>query len=246
MASFNQTYGQVRPGGARGLSDFQPAGKKIASGPKHAAFLIGGLAAPFAVPVVAAGAGAASAAAAAPGFGALGVAGAAGLGAAAKFVKGFGSRTVAASNASRGVVVTTAKPVAQIGSGPGSAVVRIPRLVVLPYAGFTRPAPAARNAGKIAAAAGVAAGGTAALVTQGMRDARRGGSTPTSTTPSAPTTSSTGPKTKDFAYFTAEAKKKGKTGKGVSNYAYTMLKDYKMRIGTSALTGARISGMKPK
>ena len=118
--------------------------------------------------------------------------------------------------------------------------------MVRPNAGFTRPAPAARNAGKIAAAAGVAAGGTAALVTQGMRDARTGGSTPTSTTPSAPTTSSTGPKTKDFAYFTAEAKKKGKTGKGVSNYAYTMLKDSKMRSGTSASTGQRISGTKPK
>ena len=214
---------------------------------KIGAAVVGGFAAvPAAVIAAPIAASTAGAFAAAPGAGALGAAGAAGLGAAAKFVKGFGSKTVAASNASRGVVVTTAKPVAQIGSGPGSAVVRIPRLVVRPNAGFTRPAPAARNAGKIAAAAGVAAGGTAALVTQGMRDARRGGSTPTSTTPSAPTTSSTGPKTKDFAYFTAEAKKKGKTGKGVSNYAYTMLKDSKMRSGTSALTGARISGTSTK
>jgi hypothetical protein len=214
---------------------------------KTGAAIAGGFAAvPAAViaaPVIAAGAGAA---AAAPGFGALGVAGAAGLGAAAKFVKGFGSKTVAASNASRGVVVNTAKPVAQIGSGTGSAVVRIPRLVVRPNAGFTRPAPAARNAGKIAVAAGAAAAGTAGLVTQGMRDARRGGSTSTSTPTSKPTTSSAGPKRKDLAYFTAEAKKKGKTGKGVSNYAYTMFKDYKMRTGTSARTGARISGTKPK
>jgi hypothetical protein len=36
----------------------------------------------------------------------------------------------------------------------------------------------------------------------------------------------------------AEAKKKGKTGKAVSNYAYTMLKDSRMRTGTTALTGA--------
>jgi hypothetical protein len=42
----------------------------------------------------------------------------------------------------------------------------------------------------------------------------------------------------------AEAKKKGKTGKAVSNYAYTMLKDNRMRTGTTALTGARISGTK--
>ena len=214
---------------------------------KIGAAVVGGFAAvPAAVIAAPIAAATAGAFAAAPGAGALGAAGAAGLGAAAKFVKGFGSRTVAASNASRGVVVTTAKPVAQIGSGPGSAVVRIPRLVVRPNAGFTRPAPAARNAGKIAAAAGVAAGGTAALVTQGINDANRSGTTPTSTTPSAPSTSSTGPKTKNLAYFMAEAKKKGKTGKGVSNYAYTMLKDSKMRSGTSALTGARISGTSTK
>jgi len=237
MASYNNTYGQFRPGGARGMSDFQPPGKKIASGPKHAAFLVGGLAAPFAVPVIAAGAGAA---AAAPGFGALGAAGAAGLGAAAKFVKGFGSKTVAASNASRGVVVNTAKPVAQIGSGTGSALVVIPRVAI--RTAVSRPAPAYRNAARIGVASGVAAGAAAA----GINDAYRGGSKPTTTTPSAPTTSSLGPKRKDFAYFTAEAKKKGKTGKGVSNYAYTMLKDYKMRTGTSARTGARISGTKPK
>ena len=51
-------------------------------------------------------------------------------------------------------------------------------------------------------------------------------------------------KRKTLADFMAEAKKKGKTGKAVSNYAYTMLKDYKMRTGTTALTGARISGTK--
>ena len=248
MASFNQTYGQIRPGGARGLSDFQPAGKKIASGPKHAAFLIGGLAAPFAVPVVAAGAGAASAAAAAPGFGALGVAGAAGLGAAAKFVKGFGSKTIAASNAAKGVGVTTTRSTGaasrvpkRIGSGPSQALAVIPR-VATRTAVATRTTPAYRNAARVGVAAGVAAGAAAA----GINDAYRGGSKPTSTTPSAPTTSSVGSKAKDFAYFTAEAKKKGKTGKGVSNYAYTMLKDYKMRSGTSALTGARISGTSTK
>jgi hypothetical protein len=53
-------------------------------------------------------------------------------------------------------------------------------------------------------------------------------------------------KRKTLADFTAEAKKKGKTGKGISNYAYTMLKDYKMRTGTSAYSGQRISGTKPK
>ena len=245
MASFNQTYGQVRPGGARGLSDFQPAGKKIASGPKHAAFLIGGLAAPFAVPVVAAGAGAASAAAAAPGFGALGVAGAAGLGAAAKFVKGFGSKTVAASNAAKGVGVTTTRSTGaasrvpkRIGTGSSQALAVIPRVAT--RTAVARPAPAYRNAARIGVAAGVAAGATAAGL--GINDANRSGGNATSKT----TTSSTGPKTKDFAYFAAEAKKKGKTGKGVSNYAYTMLKDSKMRSGTSGLTGARISGTKPK
>ena len=51
-------------------------------------------------------------------------------------------------------------------------------------------------------------------------------------------------KRKTLADFMAEAKKKGKTGKAVSNYAYTMLKDSKMRTGTTALTGARISGTK--
>ena len=51
-------------------------------------------------------------------------------------------------------------------------------------------------------------------------------------------------KRKTLADFMAEAKKKGKTGKAVSNYAYTMLKDSKMRSGTTALTGARISGTK--
>jgi len=66
--------------------------------------------------------------------------------------------------------------------------------------------------------------------------------TPTpATKPATPSVSS---KRKTLADFTAEAKKKGKTGKGVSNYAYTMLKDYKMRTGTSARTGARISGTK--
>jgi hypothetical protein len=65
---------------------------------------------------------------------------------------------------------------------------------------------------------------------------------PTPTT--KPATSSVSSKRKTLADFTAEAKKKGKTGKAVSNYAYTMLKDYKMRTGTTALTGARISGTK--
>ena len=51
-------------------------------------------------------------------------------------------------------------------------------------------------------------------------------------------------KRKTLADFMAEAKKKGKTGKAVSNYAYTMFKDSKMRTGTTALTGARISGTK--
>ena len=65
---------------------------------------------------------------------------------------------------------------------------------------------------------------------------------PTPTT--KPATSSVSSKRKTLADFTAEAKKKGKTGKAVSNYAYTMLKDSKMRTGTTALTGARISGTK--
>ena len=65
---------------------------------------------------------------------------------------------------------------------------------------------------------------------------------PTPTT--KPATSSVSSKRKTLADFTAEAKKKGKTGKAVSNYAYTMLKDSKMRSGTTALTGARISGTK--
>ena len=246
MASYNNTYGQFRPGGARGLSDFQPAGKKIASGPKHAAFLIGGLAAPFAVPVIAAGGGAASAAGAAPGFGALGAAGAAGLGAAAKFVKGFGSKTIGAANAAKGVGVVTTRSAGaasrvpkRIGSGPSQALVVIPRVAT--RTAVSRPAPAYRNAARIGVASGVAAGATAAGI--GINDSNRSGTNATSTKPS---TSSTGSKIKNLAYFTAEAKKKGKTGKGVSNYAYTMLKDYKMRTGTSARTGARISGTKPK
>ena len=166
--------------------------------------------------------------------------------AAANFVKGFGSSTVRSANAGRGVVVTTARAggggriVAPTAKPVASSSSNVPAL----RNAVGRPAP--NNAGKIAVAAGAAAAGTAGLVTQGMRDARRGGSTPTSTPTSKPTTSSSGPKRKDLAYFTAEAKKKGKTGKGVSNYAYTMLKDYKMRTGTSALTGARISGTKPK
>ena len=65
---------------------------------------------------------------------------------------------------------------------------------------------------------------------------------PTPTT--KPATPSVSSKRKTLADFTAEAKKKGKTGKGVSNYAYTMLKDYKMRTGTSAYSGQRISGTK--
>ena len=65
---------------------------------------------------------------------------------------------------------------------------------------------------------------------------------PTPTT--KPATSSVSSKRKTLADFTAEAKKKGKTGKAVSNYAYTMLKDNRMRTGTTALTGARISGTK--
>ena len=51
--------------------------------------------------------------------------------------------------------------------------------------------------------------------------------------------------TKDLAYFMAEAKKKGKTGKGVGNYAYTMFKDYKMRTN-SDYSGPRITGTKPR
>jgi len=215
---------------------------------KIGAAIVGGFAAvPAAViaaPVIAAGAGAA---AAAPGFGALGVAGAAGLGAAAKFVKGFGSKTIGTANSAKGVGVTTTRSAGaasrvpkRIGSGPSQALVVIPRVAT--RTAVSRPAPAYRNAARIGVASGVAAGAAAA----GINDAYRGGSKPTTTTPSAPTTSSLGPKRKDFAYFTAEAKKKGKTGKGVSNYAYTMLKDYKMRTGTSARTGARISGTKPK
>jgi len=65
---------------------------------------------------------------------------------------------------------------------------------------------------------------------------------PTPTT--KPATPSVSSKRKTLADFTAEAKKKGKTGKGVSNYAYTMLKDYKMRTGTSSYSGQRISGTK--
>jgi hypothetical protein len=168
--------------------------------------------------------------------------------AAANFVKGFGASTVRSANASRGVMVTTARGgggggvVAripkQLGPGPTQALATIPRVATRTAVG--RPAPSMRNAARIGVAAGVAAGAAAA----GINDAYRGGSKPASTTPSAPTTSSTGPKTKDLAYFMAEAKKKGKTGKGVSNYAYTMLKDSKMRSGTSALTGQRISGTK--
>jgi len=212
---------------------------------KIGAAIVGGFAAvPAAViaaPVIAAGAGAA---AAAPGFGALGVAGAAGLGAAAKFVKGFGSKTIGTANAAKGVGVTTTRSAGaasrvpkRIGSGPSQALVVIPRVAT--RTAVSRPAPAYRNAARIGVASGVAAGATAAGI--GINDANRSGGNATST---KPTTSSLGPKRKDFAYFTAEAKKKGKTGKGVSNYAYTMLKDYKMRTGTSARTGARISGTK--
>ena len=68
---------------------------------------------------------------------------------------------------------------------------------------------------------------------------------PAAPTPATkPATPSVSSKRKTLADFTAEAKKKGKTGKGVSNYAYTMLKDYKMRTGTSAYSGQRISGTK--
>jgi len=70
----------------------------------------------------------------------------------------------------------------------------------------------------------------------------RAPATPTPTT--KPATPSVSSKRKTLADFTAEAKKQGKTGKGVSNYAYTMFKDYKMRTGTSAYSGQRISGTK--
>jgi hypothetical protein len=75
----------------------------------------------------------------------------------------------------------------------------------------------------------------------------------TNTTPSASSSGSasdgTSSKRKSLADFMAEAKKRGKTGKGVSNYAYTMFKDYQTRgsaAGSKADTGPRISGMKPK
>jgi hypothetical protein len=67
--------------------------------------------------------------------------------------------------------------------------------------------------------------------------------TPSPATTTKPTTAVSS-KRKTLADFMTEAKKKGKTGKAVSNYAYTMLKDSKMRTGTTALTGARISGTK--
>ena len=69
-------------------------------------------------------------------------------------------------------------------------------------------------------------------------------SKPEATTKPAP--SAVSAKKNNLAYFMAEAKKKGKTGKAVSNYAYTMFKDSRMRSGTSASTGQRISGTKIK
>ena len=214
---------------------------------KIGAAIVGGFAAvPAAVIAAPIAAATAGAFAAAPGAGALGAAGAAGLGAAAKFVKGFGSKTVAASNAAKGVGVTTTRSTGaasrvpkRIGTGSSQALAVIPRVAT--RTAVARPAPAYRNAARIGVASGVAAGATAAGL--GINDANRSGGNATSTKPS---TSSTGPKTKNLAYFMAEAKKKGKTGKGVSNYAYTMLKDSKMRTGTSALTGARISGTSTK
>ena len=158
---------------------------------------------------------------------------------AAKFVRGFFSS--GGSKASRDVVVKTAVPMPPV---PRNLPAVIPRVALRTNA-VGRPAPGTGNAGKIGVAAGVAAA-TGAAYGIGINDAYRGGGKSTSTPTSKPTTSSTGPKAKDLAYFTAEAKKKGKTGKAVSNYAYTMFKDSRMRSGTSASTGQRISGTKIK
>jgi hypothetical protein len=106
--------------------------------------------------------------------------------------------------------------------------------------GVGRPAPNnsfAKEAGIIAGGAVVAGG--AAKATGAYRAGRNSATTP-STKPAASSSS----KRKNLAFYMAEAKKKGKTGKAVSNYAYTMLKDNRMRTGTTALTGARISGTK--
>jgi hypothetical protein len=101
--------------------------------------------------------------------------------------------------------------------------------------GVGRPAPNnsfAKEAGIIAGGAVVAGG--AAKATGAYRAGRNSATTP-STKPTAASSSS---KRKNLAFYMAEAKKKGKTGKAVSNYAYTMLKDNRMRTGTTALTGA--------
>jgi hypothetical protein len=172
------------------------------------------------------------------------------LSSAAKFVRGFfGS---GASNATRGVVVNTARTgttVARVPKriGPGSGSSNLPAVRSLPATRTAVGRPAPNNAGKIAVAAGVAAGGTAGLVTQGMREARKGGSTSTNTSTSTSTTSSTAPKRKTLADFMAEGKAKGKKGKGVSNYGYTMYKDYltSSRAGAKADT-IRVTGSKPK
>jgi hypothetical protein len=110
--------------------------------------------------------------------------------------------------------------------------------------GVGRPAPNnsfAKEAGVIAGGA-VVAGGTA-KATSAYRAGRNSATTP-SVKPSVKPAASSSTKRKDLAFFMAEAKKKGKTGKAVSNYAYTMLKDSRMRTGTTALTGDRISGTK--
>jgi hypothetical protein len=217
---------------------------------KTGAAIVGGTAAiPAAIIAAPIAAATAGAFAASPGIAGLGAAGATGLGAAAKFVKGFGSKTIAASNAAKGVgVVTTrtagtvARVPKRIGPGPSQALVTIPRVAPRINA-VGRPAPGIGNAAKIGVAAGVVAG-TSAAYGIGINDAYRSGTKPTATPTSKPTT--VAPKQKNLAYFMAEAKKKGKTGKGASNYAYTMFKDSKMRTGTSGYTGVRISGMNPE